>query len=193
MLPSSCLWFPIKNCNGYWISDTGVVWTEKREWFCGNYGTTKRMLPEGPLPYFCKQNTNIKRVKLCLNNGNYKHFSIHRLVMEHFNPIDSPEKYHIHHKDGDQGNNCIENLEWISALEHFKVHSVKFIEDIKRRQLGSGNTMAKLTEDQVLKIKDFFLKGMRGREIAGKFNIAESTVSNIKHGIIWSHLTGIKK
>lgn len=35
-----------------------------------------------------------------------------------------PKGCHIHHKDGDALNNSIENLECISAKEHFAIHSV---------------------------------------------------------------------
>jgi hypothetical protein len=47
---------------------------------------------------------------------------LHRAVWEHYNgPI--PAKHHVHHIDHDTGNNAIENLELVSAAEHFAQHA----------------------------------------------------------------------
>lgn len=47
-------------------------------------------------------------------------FRIHRLVYEHFiGEIPKGHKWHIHHKDGNKQNNCVENLELLSSAEHY--------------------------------------------------------------------------
>lgn len=47
--------------------------------------------------------------------------TMHRYVWElHCGPI--PNGFHIHHKDGDKSNNCIENLEILSPSDHSKHH-----------------------------------------------------------------------
>jgi len=47
--------------------------------------------------------------------------SIYRRIYEqHFGPI--PKGYHIHHRDGDRSNNHIENLQCVSAEEHYNIH-----------------------------------------------------------------------
>jgi len=48
-----------------------------------------------------------------------KSFYVHRLVMLEFgsNPDNLPEVNHI---DGDKGNNCIDNLEWVSHMDNIK-------------------------------------------------------------------------
>ncbi len=52
-------------------------------------------------------------------NGVVKTARVHRLVLGAFlGPC--PEGYEANHKDGDKGNNSIENLEWVTSLENRK-------------------------------------------------------------------------
>lgn len=51
---------------------------------------------------------------------------------------------------------------------------------------GEVNGMAKLTEKQVARIKIALEKDIPGRRIGEFFGVKDSTISNIKHEIIWS-------
>jgi predicted RNA-binding protein YlxR (DUF448 family) len=51
---------------------------------------------------------------------------------------------------------------------------------------------AKLTEDQVMKIKVKHDKGYLQRELAKEFGVTPTVISNIMRGHSWSHITGIK-
>lgn len=47
--------------------------------------------------------------------------TIYRQIYEHhFGPI--PKGYHIHHKDGNKANNDINNLQCVTAQEHYDIH-----------------------------------------------------------------------
>ena len=66
---------------------------------------------------------------------NRKNVSVHRLVAEAFIPnIDNLP--HVNHKDGDNNNNRIDNLEWCSRSENVK-HAYKnnLINHYKRKVL----------------------------------------------------------
>ena len=47
-----------------------------------------------------------------------KHYQIHRVVLETFNPISNPERFVVDHIDGKRNNNNLENLRWTSIEEN---------------------------------------------------------------------------
>lgn len=55
-------------------------------------------------------------VNLC-KNGKYKNWRIHRLVAETFIPNPDHKEF-VNHKDYDRKNNCVDNLEWVTAQEN---------------------------------------------------------------------------
>lgn len=60
---------------------------------------------------------------------------------------------------------------------------------VSKRQTGSRNCRAKLTEADVAQIKRRLLAGERVTAIARSVGISHSIVSNIKTGKIWTHVT----
>lgn len=48
-------------------------------------------------------------------NGKRKSISVHRLILQTFNPIDNSNNYQVNHIDENKDNNCLENLEWCTA------------------------------------------------------------------------------
>lgn len=89
-------WKIIKDFENYKVSDTGEVFSIKRN----------KMLK----PY---EKKNYLGVYLCQNNIR-KFMSLHRLVALTF--IDNPNNYpQVNHKDENTKNNVVENLEWCSA------------------------------------------------------------------------------
>jgi group I intron endonuclease len=61
----------------------------------------------------------------------------------------------------------------------------KKIGDISR---GSKNGYSKLTEDEVMKMKELMLRGLYHKTIASIFNISISTVNKISCGKSWAHV-----
>lgn len=66
------------------------------------------------------------RVDLIDEQGKRKHHKVHRLVAKAFIP--NPEhKPQVNHKDGNNQNNSITNLEWVTDMEN-KEHQRKMYE-----------------------------------------------------------------
>jgi hypothetical protein len=61
-----------------------------------------------------------------------------------------------------------------------KDHSNKF--------LGEKNHQSKLTEKDIIEIKESLRNGIRGDLLASKFNVSAAHISNIKNGKYWGHI-----
>ena len=112
------IWKQIKNYENYEISNFGNV----RNTIFKNNKIQKKQIHLLKINISKKNRCTIRLYK----NGIKKAFSIHRLVMETFNPnrnnfkyreFENPieiklDKLEINHKDGNPKNNHIDNLEW---------------------------------------------------------------------------------
>lgn len=65
-------------------------------------------------------------------NGERKHFSIHRLVLEAFCPFPEMDKFIVNHKDENKCNNHIENLEWCT-YQHNNTYGKRLEKAAKKR------------------------------------------------------------
>jgi hypothetical protein len=54
--------------------------------------------------------------------GRTKVAFLHRVVWEFYHKRGIPKGHHVHHRDGDTGNNLIGNLELLSAADHARRH-----------------------------------------------------------------------
>jgi hypothetical protein len=77
---------------------------------------------------------------------------VHRLVAEAF--IDNPHnKLYVNHKDGNISNNCVDNLEWVTASENAR-HSF----DILKRKPSYGGSEEFRKGVQTPKVKELYDK-----------------------------------
>lgn len=113
---------------------------------------------------------------LCVKMNN-KLVSIHRLVGELFIPNPNNKK-EINHIDGNKHNNKVENLEWVTPKEniHHKIHS------LDKEHRGSKNGMAKLTLEQVDKIKVLYKAGYTQKRLGEMFGITQGKISKVVNG-----------
>ena len=110
-------------------------------------------------------------------------FHIHRLVLEHFGPPQPSLKHECCHNDGDRINNHISNLRWGTRKENF---ADKNIHGTSPR--GENNGHAKLTKNEVSRIKKLYRQRFGPTAIAGVYGVSPQLVCDIGKGRRWSHV-----
>jgi len=110
--------------------------------------------------------------------------SAHRLVYYHFNG-EIPIGLTINHRDGIKHNNSPLNLEIMTHSEN-TIHSRTILKVGNLNQHGSNNNMAKLSNDQVLKIRERRNNGEKLKSIAEDYNVSFQTISKIAKGYRWN-------
>jgi hypothetical protein len=123
------------------------------------------------------------------HNGVREGISIHRLIAQLFIPNPNNKKT-VNHKDGNKLNNNVNNLEWMTHSENIK-HA--FSSNIRKysqnegfkNQRGSGNYQSKLTEENIIEIRNSKLKGT---ELATKFGVTRALISKIINYKLWTHI-----
>ena len=156
------IWLPIPNYEGlYDCSNFGRV---KSFWF----GKEKIMKPQ----LDTKGYLGVNLVKA----GKVKRFTIARLVGRLFipNPLNLPE---VDLKDGVKFNCHVSNLYWTTSSEN-KNHDL----DIGRRKSGQDRPEAKLTNEQVIYIRQN-PDGLTTKQLAEKFGVIRQTISGIQCGL----------
>lgn len=110
-------------------------------------------------------------------------YRIHKLVAYAFipNPDGLPMVNHI---DGDKTNNLVSNLEWCDK-SHNERHAERM--GLKNKARGEVCNKSHLTNDIVMEI---YRSVIGARELGRQYGINHSTVSNIKTGRTWNHITG---
>jgi hypothetical protein len=100
-----------------------------------------------------------------------KNFDLHRLVLLVFRPIPNVKAYIAAPKDGDPFNVHLDNLEW-------------------RRQCGSNHPTSKLTEAQVIEMRQLYKEDhtQTHASLAKRYGIGQSTVGPVLNGETWSHV-----
>lgn len=106
---------------------------------------------------------------------------VHRAVAEAFIPNPN-NKEQVNHINGNKQDNRVLNLEWSTRSEN-QLHSIKIG---IRSTIGEKNSQSKLSSKNVL---DILNDDRMNKDIAKEYNISPITVSNIKTGYSWNHIT----
>ena len=149
----------------YYVTDDGRVWSERTQ------------------KYLSQQYDKNGYVKVQLRSiDNKSHwYSVHRLVLENFNPVDNMEKLQVNHIDGNKLNNNLSNLEWVTCKENIN-HAIQ--NNLRAKINGS----AKLTEEQVIEIYKRANNGEQNIVLANEFHIHPDQVGRIKYKKVWKQL-----
>ncbi|END7728784.1 NUMOD4 motif-containing HNH endonuclease [Escherichia coli] len=135
-----------------------------------------------------KHNHNVNGYKyVCLyKDGVKKNILIHKLVASHF-VGGFAEGLQVNHIDGDKYNNNYLNLEWVTPSGNIS-HSYGL--ESRGNVKGERNGNSKISNDDVIKIKEMVANGFPQCEVAKLFGIHNSKVSRIVNGKAWRHVNG---
>lgn len=117
-------------------------------------------------------------------NNKRRYYRVHRLVAFSFIGIQPTSQHEIRHFDGNRQNNNVTNLSWGTRKDNEQ-------DKIRHNKTNDGqrNGRSKLTERQVLYIRELLLQGnFLQRQIAEMFNVTRMTVSDIKGKRSWAKL-----
>lgn len=161
-------WRPVKGYEGYEISSFGRVASYRRK-------TAIIMKPQlNNAGYLVVWFSYKKRNKIRL---------VHRLVAAAFCTARQGRNV-VNHKDGNRLNNKASNLEWVTTKEN--------VQDALQRgsftPAGSGSATAKLTDEQVIKIREEFAAGVSQKELTARHGTTFQNIHCIVRRKSWSHL-----
>lgn len=161
----------ITNCKyelkfDYYVTDDGRIWSAR---------TQKFLTPQ------YDKNGYVKVQMRSTDNCSHR-YSVHRLVLENFKPVEGMEKLQVNHKDGDKTNNHLSNLEWTTCKENIQ-HA------IQKGLRADINGAAKLTSEQVIEIYRRARNGERNIDLAKEFHINPDQVGRIKNKKSWKEFT----
>lgn len=111
----------------------------------------------------------------------------HRIVWMIFAHMKIPSGMEINHKDGNKKNHHPQNLE-VATRQQNSLHAGRVLGVLgKKKQSGSMNAMAKLTEIQVAEIREMCRnRSMAQSRIAKMYGVKQATVSAIHLKKSWT-------
>lgn len=163
--------YPLKF--NYYVTDDGRVWSERSQKFLAQSKDKDGYMKVG----LCSTDLPPKKVH---------RYSVHRLIMENFNPVEGMENLQVNHNDGNKENNNLSNLEWVTCKEN--IHHA--MENGLRAEV---NGAAKLTPKQV---KEIYIRGNNGErniDLSNEYGVHPDIIGKIKNGKMWREVTSSLK
>jgi hypothetical protein len=175
-------WKPIRGWPGYEVSNRGRVKSTARQVDTFRNGAWyKRSIPERILKTSKANKLGHRRVDL-QGDGLKKAALVHRLVAKAFIP--NPEKLpNVLHGDDNPANNRVRNLRWGTHDDNMDDRAER-----ERVSRGSGRPLAKLTEDDIPRIRRLLRQGHKMGDIGNRFGVSGAAIGFIKNGKTWTHI-----
>lgn len=170
------VWKPVPSAPGYEVSNEGRV----RSWHATSGFQKARTLSSPKLRKLGRDPEGYVQVGLIMN-GKLTIRRVHHLVLETFVGPRPNAKSVGRHLDGKCDNNVPSNLAWGTQRENIAdafAHGTIV--------LGARHPFAKLTNQQVRKIRQLFRKGKRVCELARLYGVSNQTISRIKSGVSYA-------
>ena len=173
------IWKDIPEYPGYQASSLGRIRSLDRRVPC----KSKTRVHKGRV---LKQASHPNGYLLCAPciNGKVRAAYVHHLVMRAFvGPL--PEGCWTAHNDGNPANNALTNLRYDTVVNN---HRDKHRHNTLLK--GAQIPQAKVTEKDVLEIRQLRASGLTISALILKFKVSRSTISRICRGETWAHVGG---
>ena len=158
-------------CNNYFADDNGHIWSEYKQDYLTEY----------------EDKNGYKKVVLMTKDkpGKGHRFSVHRLILETFNPVSDMQNLQVDHINGNCQDNRLENLRWTTCSENLNNENTK----PNRRvydQNGTHNASAKFDEETLRNLIQDINSGLyKRKELLKKYDICEETLRRIINKLIY--------
>lgn len=128
-----------------------------------------------------------EQVTIVAEDGSRIYALVHRLVAKAYieNPFNKP---FVNHIDGVKTNNHVSNLEWVTPKENM-IHAAQVL----GVGLGENSGNAIYTEDVIHKVCKLLEQGYLNKDISDATGVKQHTVSCIRKGIAWKHISSSYK
>lgn len=150
----------------YYVYENGTIYSDKSKKF---------LSPQ-------KDKDGYLKVQMISTDNKRHRYSVHRLVMENFCPVENMKILQVNHIDGNKENNALSNLEWVTCKQNIQ-HA------INNNLRAEINGASKLTKEQVLEIIDKLQKGYPQFLLGQEYGVHEETIGRIKRHKSWKFLT----
>lgn len=133
-----------------------------------------------------KDSSGYLRTMIIDDNGKYRTVKMHRIVLSSFLNEDITG-FEVNHKNAVKTDNRIVNLEKVTRHQNI-LHSLE--NNLQKPFLGENHGMHKLTEKEVLEIRNKYIRGVNGltNRLANKYNVSRGTIQDIVYNRSWKHL-----
>ena len=170
MKPGKEIWKPIPGIfsDRYSVSNLGRAKSEK------NSGV--RILKS------CCGSNGYPKLTLCIDNTMYN-FSVHVLVAELFIG-DRPSGCDINHINGIKTDNKVSNLEYVTRKENIQHSHMLGLQT----QFGEGHHLSKISETDVVKIREAAKRGETMTKIGANFSISRTAATLVVKRKTWKHI-----
>lgn len=167
-------WNEIPGCNGYYdVSSLGRI----RSWMSGRFGRRK-------VPLIKRQfigSNGYPEVGIHVD-GKKRNMLVHELVLISFIGK-RPNDCVACHKNDIRTDNRISNLRWDTRSENY-LDSISNTGGV----LNGPRSLAKLSEEDIVKIEKLLKNGLSNRKIANLFGVSHSRISDIRNGKAYKNL-----
>lgn len=138
--------------------------------------------PAGHVLSQSKDKTGRLRVRLCID-GKAKTYGVHHLVLGAFVGPRPSDYFCCCHWNDDPTDNRLSNLRWGSYVDNSADKARN-----GRQPNGAKHYKAKLSDAQVLLIREQVTAGRTPRELASWYGVATQTISKIAQRRTWRHV-----